>query len=409
MKNRISVIVLDKDYLLHNYAELSSKDNNILSHSECFFDIKIIDNGDNILDAINDFKNVDCIVSIGDAEWGKMAYLPYYYRKVWVHFDDFNAISITNAILRNFIAKDRRSAYKKFSFFTCTYNTSEEKLLRLYHSITSQTYPEWDWFILDDSLDDKTVNLINSIGDPRITVLRNGSLHGNIGFNKHTIAMACDGDYLVEVDHDDELLPDCLEQLLSAFITYEDTDFVFSRCLEYIDGEPCVYSEGWGWGEGDTTTEVIKGELITYSETPSINPYSVRTIYAQPNHVRCWEKNFYHKIGGHNTNLSVLDDMDIIIRTFLYGKMTKVEKCLYIQHEEGPRGNGGSNTQSVRFNEIQRTCGLLYSKYDKQIHDRIIELGFEDIAWDEERGCSDLWKKHIPKQQIMNYIYTPSH
>ena len=48
------------------------------------------------------------------------------------------------------------------------------------------------------------------------------------------------------------------------------------------------------------------------SVSPEINPFSIRTIFAQPNHVRCWKKSFYHKIDGHNVSFGVLDDMEIL-------------------------------------------------------------------------------------------------
>ena len=115
-----------------------------------------------------------------------------------------------------------------------------------------------------------------------------------------------------------------------------------------------------------------------------------------PNHVRCWEKGFYHRIGGHNIELSVIDDMDLISRTFLYGRMAKVNRVLYIQHE-GERNTennqGYATTTGHRFKEIQRINQLLQRKYDTDIHNRIIELGFDDPIWDEKNGCSDLHKE----------------
>ena len=89
--------------------------------------------------------------------------------------------------------------------------------------------------------------------------------------------------------------------------------------------------------------------------------------------------------------------------------MIKIDKVLYIQYEDsGERGSKeNNNTQSARFGEIQRTTWILKNKYDKQIHDRIIELGFKDDPWDETQQCSILWKEHIPNQEIMNYIYKP--
>ena len=296
-----------------------------------------------------------------------------------------------------------------FSFFTCTYHTQKDKLIRLYNSLCAQTYREWDWYIIDDSKDDSTSKLIESLEDPRITVIKNVTRHGNIGFNKHTIAMMCDGDYLIEIDHGDEVTPNCLSTLMSAIEKFPNSDFLYSCALELkgSDLQAIRYGDGWGWGEGLTKTEVVNGVEYTFSESPGINPYSIRTIYAEPNHLRCWKKDFYHRIGGHNPDMSVLDDQELIIRTFLQGEMTKIDKVLYIQYEgDGERGVSDENTQSVRFGEIQRTTMLLKQKFDLAIHNRILELGKEDDAWDEQSGGSILWKKHTPGQNMMNNLYT---
>ena len=108
-------------------------------------------------------------------------------------------------------------------------------------------------------------------------------------------------------------------------------------------------------------------------------------------------------------DLSVLDDMEILIRTFLYGKMVKIDKVLYFQYEEaGVRGSKeNNNTQSSRFAEIQRTLWYIKDAYDEKIHNRILELGFHDNAWSEEENCSILWKEHTPGMEIMNYVYKP--
>lgn len=410
MRKKISAILIDKDYKYRDYSQIKYNSND--ANSEKHFELKILESDSNILHEIYKFRGVDAIITIGGEfiDFLEMTRLPFEFRKKWIHYNEFDAEKITNSILNVFTGNiNRANAPKKFSIFTCAYNTGNVKFERLYNSLILQTYREWDWFILDDSMDDETSKLIESYQDPRITVIKNVSVHGNIGFNKHIIAMACDGDYLAEVDHDDELSKDCLELLKKAFDTY-GSDFVYSCAVECKGSveTPIVYSNGWGWGEGLTKTELINGSMVTYSESPSINPYSIRTIYAQPNHIRCWEKNFYHKIGGHNTELSVLDDMDILIRTFLNGKMTKVDKALYFQYEgEGERGGqNNDNTQSSRFAEIQRTVWLLKNKYDEQIHNRILELGYNDDPWDDSLGSSVLWKEHEAGKEIMSDLLT---
>ena len=395
MRKIISAIIIDKDYKNHDYKDVVL--NNFPKYMESKFDLKIIDSCENIIKEMKDFNGFDCIITIGDVDDMPLRLTSYEVRKKWVHLDKYNSVDITNIIINVFvnnINRDREEQ-KLFSIFTSTYNTSDEMIKRLYNSLKSQTYKNWNWWIIDDSENNETIEKLNALGDFRITILKNVTNHGCIGFNKHMVAMMCDGDYLVEVDHDDELLPDCLMKLYECFKA-SDADFVYSDTMEYIDGMAINYGDGFSYGQGYYRDEIVKG--VKYSiavTTSSINAKSIRGIHAMPNHVRCWKKDFYHKIGGHNTELSVIDDMDLISRTFLYGRMAKVDKVLYIQHEgvSETKEDRGNTTTNKRFKEIQRINYLLYNKYDKQIHERILELGFEDPVWDDNKQHSDLNKK----------------
>lgn len=407
MRNIISALIIDPLKEEHNYDDV--KVYKQWDTYEDGFDIKVLKNADNILKELNKFRGVDCIITIGDVDCTELNALSFDFRKKWIHYDDFNANDIANGIIsvfKNNIGRVNPYTNKTFSFFTCTFNTDEKLLKRLYDSMKAQTYNDWDWFILDDSTNANTRDIIKGWNDPRITVLSNITNHGSIGFNKHMVAMMCDGEYLVEVDHDDELLPHCLEKLKEAFDTYPDTSFVYSHCLELIDNDRSVWygddwgKDGWGGGYGEFN---VKGVVYNMPLTADITPVSIRTIFTQPNHIRCWKKDFYHKIGGHNPELSVLDDAEILIRTFLNGKMTKIDDVLYIQHEDDKRGDiNGSNTQSKRFKEIQRSSQILKQHFDNDVHERIVELGYYDCVWNDD-GYSEL---HSPKGDInvMNNI-----
>lgn len=392
MRTKISALIIDKNSKEHNYNDLVIKD--APSWFEESFDIKIVDNTQNILSYLNQFRGVDSIITIGNnLNLEPLNELSFEFRKKWCHFDSFKPDEIRGAILNTFlynINRDREEQ-KLFSIFTCTYNTQPKLLKRLYDSLLKQTYPNWNWWVIDDSPNNYVSDYLEKMHDPRIFIFKNVTNHGSIGFNKHIVSMMCDGDYLVEVDHDDELTPDCLEKLYECFYK-SNADFVYSDCLEIVNNEPIDYGEDFSYGQGYYRQENINGMEYIYPVTcRSINVKSIRGIHALPNHVRCWDKEFYHKIGGHNTELSVLDDMDLLIRTFLYGRMAKVDKVLYIQHQG--RGNDerrSSTTTADRFKEIQRTNIFLKEKYDEPIHDRIIELGFSDLIWDDDKRESDL-------------------
>jgi glycosyltransferase involved in cell wall biosynthesis len=410
MTPKISALIIDPEKNKHDYSLVSTK--GIVYLGDPTIDLSVVDSSDNVLTEINKHKIVDSIITVGNVNFSPLSNMSFEFRKKWVHFDEFDPEGMSNAVVSTFIAninRDRGDA-KLFSIFTCTFNTPRDVFKRLYSSLLAQTYKNWNWWILDDSKDNgATSEFIEKLHDPRIVVVKNVTNHGTIGFNKHIIAMAADGDYLVEIDHDDEIVPDCLELLKKAFDKYEDVDFVFSHALEEMDGLPVTYTGDFGLGQGYFSDEVVNGVAYTkIPMTPDLNCLTVRHIVGLPNHVRCWKKDFYHKIGGHNIELAVLDDMDLLIRTFLYGKMCKINKILYIQHEGSSNDNHGrgSTTQGQRFQEILRTGVLLRWKYDEQIHKRILELGYEDKFWNEEKGYSEI---RVSKETLptINLTYNP--
>lgn len=250
MRKKLSSIIIDPDFNQHNYREVRTDDGN--EYSEKHFELKVLDNADNILKEIYHFRGVDAIITMGDPkDWGQLPYMPFYYRKRWTHLPEFDAKAIANNIIATFTGNiEREDKVVSFSFFTCAYKTEREKLLRLYNSMCKQTYCEWNWYILDDSDDNSVTETVDSFEDPRIIVIKNHSIHGNIGFNKHTIAMACDGDFLCEVDHDDELTSDCLQRIIEAYERFPDSDFIYSCALELKGSSlaPIMYGKGWGVG-----------------------------------------------------------------------------------------------------------------------------------------------------------------
>ena len=370
---------------------------------------KVYDDTTGITRILHRNRKFDTIVTInGNYDYSEFNALPYYIRRKWIDVPSERGISGDDIVecFSGALHEDFNEEVKCFSVFTPTFNSDLPKIDRLYASLCRQTYNEWEWCVVDDSPNGEVADYIdNVIADVRVSAMRNVSHRGCIGFNKHMAAMMCSGYFLCEVDHDDELSPDCFETILKANRAYPDSDFFYSYCIEAAGEEPVIYSDGWGYGYGSTVTmDTFLGEK-TFSATPDINAVTIRTIYSQPNHIRVWKKDFYHRIGGHDMYLSVLDDQELLIRTFLNGKMCKIPKVLYIQHEgEGERGRDETNAQSRRFDEIQRTTWLIKDRYEEKIHERVLSLGHEDPVWVEEANSSALRvvEKKVPP---VNYVF----
>ncbi len=65
---------------------------------------------------------------------------------------------------------------------------------------------------------------------------------GNVGEVKHRAAMLCNGEWLVELDHDDTLITTCLQEVLHASWQHEDAGFIYTDVTEvYENGAPRQY------------------------------------------------------------------------------------------------------------------------------------------------------------------------
>jgi glycosyltransferase involved in cell wall biosynthesis len=308
----------------------------------------------------------------------------------------------------------------KFSVFTPTYNTGE-RIRRTYQSLVDQICNSWEWVVTDESTDNVTWEILEEIAakDFRVKIHRilppSG---GNIGLVKNRAANLCDGQWFVELDHDDTLLSQCLEYLDRATKRFPDAGFIYSDQAQiYADGSQKMYDShtdgnwygrpgnGFAFGYAGHSWVEEDGIRMLAHHYPDINPLTIRFNISMPSHVRAWRRDIYQSIGGHNKRTPIADDFEIIIRTFLKTKMVHIKKVLYIQWDDQKSASNSNAT------DINRRSRLIRDHYDEDIHKRILQLGKKDWNWDEIEGHSqkfqnDVWiKKFNEEEERLNYVY----
>jgi len=184
----------------------------------------------------------------------------------------------------------------------------------------------------------------------------------NIGYIKHMLCGMCEGDYLVELDHDDELHQDALQTLASHIDEGKKyPDFLYSDSVHIHDkdGTTQTYSGKYGWG---ATYEVDwKGKKYQNNTAFKPTAASLYNIFHSPDHVRVWRREFYQQIGGHNIDLFVAYDHDLLQRTYIAGgSMVHIPLCLYIYHlhEDASNSylerNAAVQTQQAKNGQLKR-------------------------------------------------------
>lgn len=323
-------------------------------------------------------------------------------KKRWIHYDTLPDLTqmgqdAYNHYLKNVLSRQVSNREPLVSVFTPTYRTGD-RILRPFRSLLEQTYTNWEWIIVDDSDDGgETFGMLKSLAkkDHRIQVFKPWTHSGTIGRVKHWACRLGSGQVLVELDHDDELTDYALEYVVNGFSQFPGAGFLYTDCAEIFEGGASyLYRDGWAFGYGSYVDVKYRGRVFKAAKACNINSKTIRHIVSAPNHLRAWTKVFYESIGGHNEELHVADDYEIMVRSFLNTRMIRVPKLCYIQYIS-------HTAQAVRNKDIQRHVRSIKVHYDRMIHERFLELGCEDFSWDERHDCSDF---NIPNPEVEPHV-----
>jgi glycosyltransferase involved in cell wall biosynthesis len=252
----------------------------------------------------------------------------------------------------------------KLSVITPTH--TPKYLDELYYSILNQTYTDWEWIIYLNGNITKNDISTEICDDFRIKIYSDtvNPLSKNIGYLKNKAFHLGTGEILLEVDHDDVLTPDCLAEVASAFIQDSEVGFVYSDNAKLSDTfVPYNPYHGWTYRdfEWNGKNYISMNSFIADSGALSL-------IYYAPDHIRAWRKSIYLDLGGHDPNLSILDDQELMIRTYLYTRFKYIPKTLYLYRIHG------ENTWLERNASIQKGTYSLFLKWQQPLAERDADL-----------------------------------
>ena len=371
-------------YIGANKPDLKTNNPNYWESSD--LDVLYLTNDTDLYKHLNEFKPDSIFSSVeNEKDLDVLWNAPFEIRKMWVNHPtvDEKAGEIAyNCAMLNMLQVNRSQLV---SFFTPIYNTGE-KLRHAYSSLQNQTYNNWEWILVNDSSDGgTTLKIAEDIAknDPRVKVYdfreKSGGLIGEV---KWRACCMTRGEILVELDHDDIVTPDCAELLIKASDKHPEIGFFYSDCVEAReDWSSMMYNEGFACGYGKYKKETALNKEFDVCVMPNINPKTIRHIVGVPNHIRAWRRHAYFAAGGHCRNLTIADDYELIIRTFLTTNMMRIPKLLYVQffYNDGNE----MNTQDLTRQDIQRRVKTIARIYNEAIKRRFEELGKEDWAYNE--------------------------
>jgi glycosyltransferase involved in cell wall biosynthesis len=244
----------------------------------------------------------------------------------------------------------------KISIITPTHNT--KFLGELAESIINQTHKDWEWIVLLNNNAEPPL-----FYDDRIKVIRSTQYTTSVGALKKEACSLATGEVIAEVDHDDMITEDCLLELSKAFLDPK-IGFAYSDNAKLSDSF-MPYSSVYGWSHYKYD---FKGKDLYAMRSQPLYAGRLGYIWFAPDHVRAWRKSVYDSIGGHNPDLHICDDIDLIHRLYMVTEFKHIDKVLYIYRIDG------NNTWLKNQEEIQNKTIQLYNQNIYALAERYSEL-----------------------------------
>jgi len=358
-------------------------------------------------------SNYQILITFGEIESeyieSVMSVISERMRDRWIHLNKITSIEEFNRIVNNcFIyncSYNREHVRPIFSVFTPAYN-SYHKIERAYNSLKNQTFKDWEFIVIDDSPTDDHFNFLRNLmgNDSRVRLYRKSENNGNIGNLKNEAVSLCRGKYVLEFDHDDEILPFVLQDSADYFDKNNDIGFIYMDCIAiYENGNDFFYGDFICKGYGSYYCQKYNNKWVYVYNTPNINNITLSHLVCCPNHPRIWRKSSLIEAGNYCEFLPICDDYEIILRTALTTKIAKIHKFGYVQY----MNDNGNNFSFIRNAEINRIGPKYISPiyYDRfNIHEHMKKLD----AYESEdflNNHSKIWERqHDYEHKYCNKI-----
>jgi len=235
------------------------------------------------------------------------------------------------------------------SIFTPTHDP--KYLMDAYDSLCKQTRTDWEWIVLHNNGSKRI-----GIQDDRVKEFELECARDWVGPLKAAACRRATGDILLELDHDDLLMPNAIEEV---YIAFEDPEigFVYSNAVHStLDFQPSrKYGDAYGWKYRPFQYLGLHNldEYISFEPDPA----AICKIWYSPNHLRAFRRDVYESVGGHAEDMRILDDSDLMCRMYLKTKFRHIDKPLYLYRIHG------DNSWLQNNAEIQANVLRLHDKY----------------------------------------------
>lgn len=172
-------------------------------------------------------------------------------------------------------------------------------------SVLTQTHFNLELIITDDGSNDKSMEIVNAIADPRIILLSDGENKG-ISYRLNQQIELAQGKYFFRMDADDIMFPDRIKKQIEFLENNPDVDVVGSSSVVIGD----------------------RNEILGFRSTINITNLKKTLCQVFFNHPTVAGRTAWFKVNKYNLLLSGVEDFELWHRTFLTSKFFNLPEPL---------------------------------------------------------------------------------
>ena len=141
-------------------------------------------------------------------------------------------------------------------------------LMETLDSVKGQTFSNWETLVVDDGSKDGTLEWMETAGrgDPRLRLINRASVRPQTGgaqVCRNLGWRAARGLFILFLDSDDLLAPNCLAGRIKVLNEQSNLDFVVGQCGEFLE-KPGDTSDVWSWQEGQDDLDAFLANKIPW-------------------------------------------------------------------------------------------------------------------------------------------------
>ncbi len=243
----------------------------------------------------------------------------------------------------------------KFSVIVPVYNVIPRWLDKCIESVLSQSYPNWELCLHDDcSTNPETLGCLRKWTDldPRILVSFSAQ-NGGISVASNMALEMATGEFVALMDHDDELHPHALFEVVGALNKHPDADMIFT--------------------DEDKMVEDSKGQKSHFEPfyKPGWNP-QLMLSYMYVGHLTVYRKSILDRLGGFRREFDFSQDYDLALRvTEITDRIRHIPKILYHWRAVGGSAASGDKPYARASNMAALADAMKRRGYDATVTERL--------------------------------------